>query len=49
MSADPVLEVTGLGKRFGAFVALENVSVAFPAGQLSAIIGPTTLYLYPGF
>ena len=40
MSADPVLEVTGLGKRFGAFVALENVSVAFPAGQLSAIIGP---------
>lgn len=40
MSADPVLEVTGLGKRFGAFVALQNVSVAFPAGQLSAIIGP---------
>ena len=40
MSAAPLLEVTGLGKRFGAFVALKNVSVAFPAGQLTAIIGP---------
>ena len=40
MSAGPMLEVTGLGKRFGAFAALQNVSVAFPAGQLSAIIGP---------
>ena len=40
MSAAPMLEVTGLGKRFGAFVALKNVSVAFPAGQLTAIIGP---------
>ena len=40
MSAAPLLEVTGLGKRFGAFVALKQVSVVFPAGQLTAIIGP---------
>ena len=40
MSGAAMLEVTGLGKRFGAFVALKHVSVAFPAGQLTAIIGP---------
>ena len=36
----PLLSVQGLGKRFGAFVALKDVTVAFPAGQLTAIIGP---------
>ena len=40
MSHEPILAVQGLGKRFGAFVALKDVTVAFPAGQLSAIIGP---------
>ena len=40
MSAAPILAVQGLGKRFGAFVALKDVTVAFPAGQLTAIIGP---------
>ena len=35
-----ILEVANVGKRFGAFVALNNVTVAFPAGQLTAIIGP---------
>ena len=36
----PILEVRGVGKRFGAFVALEGVSVDFAAGELAAIIGP---------
>ena len=36
----PILAVRGVGKRFGAFVALNDVSIAFPAGQLTAIIGP---------
>ncbi len=41
MSAQtPILSVHGVGKRFGAFVALNDVTVAFPAGQLTAIIGP---------
>ena len=40
MSHEPILAVQGLGKRFGAFVALKDVTVAFPAGQHSAIIGP---------
>ena len=39
-SAPPIMEVRGVGKRFGAFVALNGVSLAFPAGQLTAIIGP---------
>jgi branched-chain amino acid transport system ATP-binding protein len=40
MTAAPILSVQGVGKRFGAFVALNDVSIAFPAGQLTAIIGP---------
>ena len=40
MSVAPILAVQRLGKRFGAFVALKDVTVAFPAGQLTAIIGP---------
>ncbi|MBL0089492.1 MAG: ABC transporter ATP-binding protein [Ideonella sp.] len=40
MVSQPILSVSGVGKRFGAFVALNDVSVAFPAGQLTAIIGP---------
>ncbi len=39
-AAQAILQVDGVGKRFGSFVALKDVSVAFPAGQLSAIIGP---------
>ena len=38
--AVPILAVEGVTKRFGAFVALNNVSVAFPAGRLAAVIGP---------
>lgn len=40
MSGVPILAVEGVGKRFGAFTALNDVTVAFPAGQLTAIIGP---------
>jgi branched-chain amino acid transport system ATP-binding protein len=36
----PILEVEGVSKRFGNFVALNNVSARFEAGKLSAIIGP---------
>ncbi len=35
-----ILEATGLTMRFGKFVALNNVSVAFQPGELTAIIGP---------
>jgi branched-chain amino acid transport system ATP-binding protein len=35
-----ILRTDGLGKRFGGFVALRDVSVAFPRGRLTAIIGP---------
>ncbi len=40
MSGVPILAVEGVGKRFGAFTALNDVTVAFPAGRLTAIIGP---------
>jgi branched-chain amino acid transport system ATP-binding protein len=40
MSAVPILEVEGVSKRFGSFVALNNVTARFEAGKLSAIIGP---------
>jgi len=35
-----ILEVEGVSKRFGHFVALNNVSARFEAKKLSAIIGP---------
>jgi branched-chain amino acid transport system ATP-binding protein len=38
--AAPILEVEGVSKRFGSFVALNGVSARFEAGRLSAIIGP---------
>ena len=39
MSA-PILEVENVTRRFGNFVALDNVSASFEAGRLTAIIGP---------
>ena len=39
-ASTPILEARGIGKRFGSFRALNQVSVAFPAGKLAAIIGP---------
>jgi branched-chain amino acid transport system ATP-binding protein len=35
-----LLEARGLHKRFGDHVVLEDVTLIFPAGQLSGIIGP---------
>ena len=35
------IEVDRVGKRFGDFVALENVSVSIPSGQLTALLGPS--------
>jgi branched-chain amino acid transport system ATP-binding protein len=36
----PIVEVEAVSKRFGQFVALNEVSARFEAGKLSAIIGP---------
>jgi branched-chain amino acid transport system ATP-binding protein len=35
-----LLEVADLGKRFGGFVALENISLNVPAGERLGLIGP---------
>jgi branched-chain amino acid transport system ATP-binding protein len=38
--AAPLLEVTGLGKRFGGFVALQNIDIAVAPGERLGLIGP---------
>lgn len=38
--SEPVLQITGLNKRFGAVVAAENVELAVQAGEVHALIGP---------
>ena len=35
------IEVSGVTKRFGDFVALDNVNVSLPNGQLTALLGPS--------
>jgi sulfate transport system ATP-binding protein len=35
------IEVTGVNKRFGDFVALEDVTVSIPTGQLTALLAPS--------
>jgi sulfate transport system ATP-binding protein len=35
------IEVSHVGKRFGDFVALDDVSVSIPTGQLTALLGPS--------
>jgi branched-chain amino acid transport system ATP-binding protein len=40
VSAAPILEVRAVSRNFGKFRALNNVSVSFGAGELTAIIGP---------
>ena len=36
----PLLQVSGLAKRFGGIVATDDVSFAIPEGELHALIGP---------
>ena len=38
--AAPILEVSGLGKRFGGFVALENIDITVVTGERLGLIGP---------
>ncbi len=40
MSAEAIVRVDAVTKRFGGFTALKDVTVAFPRGRLTAIIGP---------
>ncbi|MGI4847523.1 MAG: sulfate/molybdate ABC transporter ATP-binding protein [Janthinobacterium lividum] len=35
------IEVKNIQKNFGSFVALDNVSLTFPTGQLTALLGPS--------
>jgi len=35
------IEVRGLNKKFGDFVALDDVNVTIPTGQLTALLGPS--------
>ncbi|QBX54884.1 sulfate ABC transporter ATP-binding protein [Nocardioides seonyuensis] len=35
------IEVSGLNKSFGDFVALDDVNVSLPTGQLTALLGPS--------
>ncbi|MEZ4392745.1 MAG: ABC transporter ATP-binding protein [Polyangiales bacterium] len=52
---DPVLEAQGLAKHFGAKVALAEMSLALPAGEIFGLLGPngagksTTINLFMGF
>jgi branched-chain amino acid transport system ATP-binding protein len=40
MSATPILHVSGLGKRFGGFVALADIELEVGRGQRLGLIGP---------
>jgi sulfate/thiosulfate transport system ATP-binding protein len=35
------IEISGVNKRFGNFVALEDVSLSIPSGRLTALLGPS--------
>ncbi len=35
------IEVNGVGKRFGDFVALQDISLSIPSGELMALLGPS--------
>ena len=35
------IEVRNITKSFGGFIALDNVTVSLPTGQLTALLGPS--------
>ncbi len=35
------IEIRNVNKKFGDFVALEDVNVSLPTGQLTALLGPS--------
>lgn len=39
-SAEPILEVDGLSRRFGGLIAVDNISMRLEPGELRCIIGP---------
>ena len=35
------IDINGVTKRFGDFIALDDVNVSIPTGQLTALLGPS--------
>ena len=40
VSADPVVEASGLTKRFGKVRALDGLDLVMPSGEVLAVLGP---------
>ena len=51
----PVIEISGLQKRYGAFTAVNNLTLTINSGEIFAILGPngagktTTVEILEGF
>jgi sulfate transport system ATP-binding protein len=35
------IRISGVSKRFGEFLALDNISLEIPGGELTALLGPS--------